>query len=291
MVVRMTEQTHLATVVAERGTGDATAAVRGLLEYGMRKRLEQERQARAAEGKDVREYPYVSEAGKCPRQLFFALTNTPKTEELTLDSYMTLRLGSKAEELYLDLLEAAGVKILTQERVELESDGEKVVGKLDLLIEIPEEVRSIVPGLDPREVWELKTKNSRSLGWLLKRGGPDSVDGYVKQLMAYLHAAATGLIPKPTHARGRLVYTAVGATKGEPLFHAWFVAYDKKSVTKDLGVLGQAMKDARAGNDPGIPEAYKACPNFPCGYCDWKRKCFPRNGGRQPGQAGPEQIA
>lgn len=269
-------QEHLSTTVANYGTGDATGPVRALLEYGMKRRLEAERLERVAQGKEFREYPYVTEAGRCPRQVYFALTNEPKTEELTLDSYMTMRLGSKAEELYLELLEAAGVKILAQERIELESDGEKVVGKLDLVIEVPEDVREIVPGLDPREVWELKTKNSRALGWLIKRGGPDAQDGYVKQLGAYLHGAAKGLFPKPTKARGRLVYTAVGATKGEPLFHAWFVAYDGQAVEADLKTLGRAMKDARDRRDPGIPEAFKSCPNFPCRYCDWQRKCFPR---------------
>jgi hypothetical protein len=267
-----TPQEHLSTVVASSGTGDATSTVRALLELGLKKKLEQEKASRAAEGKDLREYPYVSEAGKCPRQLFFALTNVPRTETLTLDSWMNMRLGSKAEECYIELLEAAGVKVLTQERVELESDGEKVVGKLDLLIEVPEEVREIVPGLDPREVWEIKSKNSRALGWMLKKGGPDKDDGYVKQIRTYLHAKG---IPQPTHARGKLVYTATGATKGEPLFHAWFVEYDAAEVEKDLAVLGQAMKGARAGTDPGIPKEYADQPTWPCRYCDWRGRCFP----------------
>lgn len=267
---------HLSNIAHRRGTGEATSAVRSLLELGMAKKLEQERTERAAEGKDKREYPYVSEAGKCPRQVYFALTNEPKTESMTLDSYMTLRIGNKAEELYIELLEAAGVRILTQERVELESDGEKVVGKLDLIIEVPEDVRRAIPGLDEREIWELKTKNSRALGWILKRGGPDAEDAYVKQIRTYIHAAEQGQVLKPTRARGRLVYTAVGATKGEPLFHAWFVEANSEAVEKDLVSLSQAMKGARAGNDPGIPEAFASCPNFPCNYCEWKSKCFPR---------------
>jgi hypothetical protein len=267
-------QEHLSTVVASSGTGDATAPVRALLEYGLRKKL-------AAEVDTREPGVHVSQAGKCPRQVFFSLTGVPKTEALTLDSYMTLRLGNKAEELYLDLLTAAGVTILTQQRVELEHDGETIHGTLDLLIEVPEEVRALIPGLDPRELWEIKTKNSRALGWILKRGGPDAEDGYVKQLRGYLHAADSGQIPKPTHARGRLVYTAVGATKGEPLFHAWFVPYDLDEAKKDLVFLSQAMKGARAGSDPGIPEAYKSCPNWPCGYCDHKRLCFPKNGARK----------
>jgi len=269
-------QQHLSEVVAEHGTGDATGPVRALLKYGMRRKLEAEKQERISQGKEFREYPYVTDAGRCPRQVFFALTNVPRTQELTLDSYMTLRIGNKVEELYIDLLKAAGVTILTQERVELESDGEKVVGKLDLLIEVPEEVRALIPGLDERELWEVKTKNSRSLAWVIKRGGPEPDDGYAKQVRGYLHAAQQDMIPKPTQARGRLIYTAVGATKGEPLFHAWFVPYDGASVEKDLAILGQAMKDARAGNDPGIPKEYADCPNFPCNYCDWKRLCFPR---------------
>jgi len=188
---------------------------------------------------------------------------------------MTLALGSKAEELYIQLLEAAGVTILTQERVELERDGERVVGKLDLLIEVPESVRALIPGLEPRELWELKLKNSRALGWMLKRGGPENDDGHVKQTRLYLEAAAQGKVPRPSTARGRLVYAASGATKGEPLFHAWWVNHDALEAKKDLKQLGQAMKDARDGRDPGIPEQYADCPNFPCGYCDWKRKCFP----------------
>ena len=145
-----------------------------------------------------------------------------------------------------------------------------------MLLEIPEEFREIVPGLDERELWEIKAKNSRSLGWVIKRGGPEADDGYRKQVGGYLQAAADGTIPKPTHARGRLVYTAVGATKGEPLFHAWFVDYDQQSVEADLKILASAMKGARAGEDPGIPEKFKDKPMWPCGYCDWKGKCFPR---------------
>jgi hypothetical protein len=271
-------QQHLSGIVRDHGTGDATAPVRALLEFGLARQLEKEVEARRAEGKELREYPYVSDAGKCPRQLFFALTNVPKTEKLTLDSWMTLNIGKKAEELYIQLLEAAGVKILAQERVELEADGEKVVGKLDLLIEVPEEVRALIPGLDERELWELKTKNSRAMSWLIKRGGPQEDDGYLKQVNSYLEGAARGLYPKPTSARGRLIYTAVGATKGEPLFHAWFVPYEKDKAQDELLILSASMRNARAGLDPGIPEAYKSDPVWPCLYCDWHRICHPLGG-------------
>ncbi len=272
----LASQSHLRDVVNQHGSGDASAPVRALLEYGLQRQLETERAARIAEGKELREYPYITDAGRCPRQLFFALTNTDKTEPLTLDSWMTLNLGKKAEELYTQLLEAAGVTILAQERVELAADGEKVVGKLDLLIEVPEEIRALIPGLDPCELWELKCKNSRALGWVIKRGGPAEDDAYIRQVRGYLHGSATGAIPKPTHARGRLIYTAVGATKGEPLFHAWFVPYDRQAALQDLAVLGQAMRNARSGADPGIPEAFKDAPTWPCSYCDYRGHCFPR---------------
>jgi len=268
-------QQHLSGIVRESGTGEATEPVRTLLEYGLARKLEQEKAQRAAEGKEFREYPYVTDAGKCPRQLYFALTNTPKTEHLTLDSWMTLRIGQLAELAYVELLEAAGVKILSQERVELEVDGEKVVGKLDLLLEVPAEVRALIPGLDERELWELKTKNSRALGWLLKKGGPEKDDGYTKQVNLYLEAGKSGKIPAPTLARGRLVYTAVGSTKGEPLFSAYYVNHDEAAADNDLKILGQAMKDARNGVDPGVPEAYLKNPVWPCAYCDWKKLCHP----------------
>jgi hypothetical protein len=262
-------QVHLKQIEDEHGTGDASGPVRALLEYGMRKKL-------ASEINDRAPGVHVSDAGRCPRQVFFSLTGVPRTETLTLDSYMTLNLGKKAEELYLDLLEHAGVKVMAQQRVTLDHDGEKIHGTLDLLIEVPEDVRALIPGLDPREIWELKTKNTRALAWLVKKGGPDAEDGYVKQLGGYLHGAQSGQYPPPTKARGRLIYTAVGATKGEPLFHAWFVDYNDGAVTEDLARLSDAAKNARAGIDPGIPEAFKGCPNFPCNYCDWKGKCFPR---------------
>lgn len=261
-------QKHLSEVVGEHGTGVATGPVRQLLELGMRNKL-------AAEVNDRIPGVHVSDAGRCPRQVFFSLTGVPRTEELTLDSYMTLRLGNKAEELYLDLLKAAGVKVLTQQRIELEQDGEKIHGTLDMLIEVPEEVRALIPGLDEREVWELKTKNSRAMSWLLKRGGPEEGDGYVKQLRAYLEGAKRGQYAKPTKARGRLVYTAVGATKGEPLFHAWFVDYDEAETLKDLNRLSDSMKQAREGIDPGIPEGFERT-KFPCSYCDWCSKCWPK---------------
>jgi hypothetical protein len=266
-------QPHLKSVVSEHGSGDATDAVRKLLEYGLVRQREKERQQRIDEGKSIREYPYITDAGKCPRQVYFALTNTPETEELTLDSWMTLNLGNKAEELYIQLLEAAGVTILSQERVELEALGEKVVGKLDLLIEVPAEVRALIPGLDERELWEIKTKNSRALGWVIKKGGPEPGDSYVHQVNNYLHAANLNKIPRPTQARGRLIYTAVGATKGEPLFHAWFVPYDEAKATTDVTSLGLAMIAARQGSDPGIPPEYASDPAWPCLYCRWRSLC------------------
>lgn len=261
-------QRHLSEIVGEHGTGDATGPVRALLEYGMRRKLE-------SEVNDREPGVHVSDAGRCPRQVFFSLTGVPKTEELTLDSWMTLNLGKKAEELYLELLEAAGVKVLIQQRIALEHDGETIHGTLDMVIEVPEEVRKLIPGLDPVEVWELKTKNSRAMSWLLKRGGPETDDGYVKQLRGYLEGAQRGQVPKPTKARGRLVYTAVGATKGEPLFHAWFVDYDEAETLKDLKRLSDSMKGAREGIDPGIPEGFERT-KFPCSYCDYCSKCWPR---------------
>jgi hypothetical protein len=220
---------------------------------------------------------HVSMAGRCPRQVFFSLTGVPKTEPMTLDSYMTLRTGNKVEELYIELLLAAGVTILSQQRVRLERDGETIHGTLDLVIEIPDEVRAEIPGLDFREVWELKSKNSRAMSWLLKKGGPEPDDGYVKQLQGYNHAAEMKLVPAPTHARGRLIYTAVGATKGEPLLSAYFVEYDRDSALVDLGKLAALGKAAREGRDPGIPESYDPF-KFPCSYCEYKRRCFPKRG-------------
>lgn len=266
----MREQTHLSTVVANTGTGDATDAVRALLELGLKNKLENEVDDRLPG-------LHVSMAGKCPRQVYFILTGEPKTEPLTLDSWMTLNLGKKAEELYLDLLQSAGVKVLTQQRVTLEVDGETIHGTLDLIIEVPEEVRALIPGLDPRELWELKTKNSRAMGWLLKNGGPKDDDGYLKQVGGYLKSASEGRVPKPTTMRGRLIYTAVGATKGEPLFHAWFVPYDREAVEQDLARLAALGKAAREGRDPGVPEEFKdGWAKFPCSYCDWRSKCHPR---------------
>jgi len=270
------QQRHLSEVVREHGSGDAIAPVRALLEYGLARQLEAEAEARRAEGKEFKTNAYVSDSGRCPRQIYFSLTNTPQTEPLTLDSWMTLNIGKLAESLYIKLLEAAGVTILAQERVELESDGEKITGRLDLLLEIPENLREAIQGLDPRELWELKTKNSRALGWMLKRGGPDTDDPYRKQCNGYLHAAAQNKIPRPTQAKARLVYCASGATKGEPLFHVWTVNYDKDGAEEDLKILGQAMQDAKNGLDPGVPVAYRSCPNWPCNYCSWKRLCHPR---------------
>lgn len=267
-------QQHLANIFAAVGSGDATADVRALLEIGLREMLEREHAERVAEGKATREYPYVSEAGKCPRQLYFALTNTPKTEALTLDSWMTLRLGKLAESAYVELLEAAGVKILQQERVVFEVEGEEIHGKLDLLLEIPENLREAIPGLGATELWELKVKNSRALGWMLKRGGPEADDNYVRQARLYAHGGELGLYPRAE--RVRLVYAASGATKGEPLFHSWYIEPNEKAAADDLRILADAMKVARAGADPGIPVAYLKCPLWPCGYCDYKRLCHPK---------------
>lgn len=275
-------QPHLKSVVAEFGEGDATTPLRRVLELGLSKQLELEALERAKEGR-THDHPWISDAGKCPRATYLALSGVPKTEALSLDSWMTLTMGRLAETLYIQLLEMAGVKIVSQQRVELERDGHTISGRIDLLVEIPDDLREQIPGLDERELWEIKTKNSRAMGWTIKRGGPAKDDNYVRQVNGYLHAAAEGKIPKPTYARARLVYTAVGATKGEPLLHAWFVEYDRDQAERDIASLASLAQMAKSGVDPGIPEAYAEehrktgkPPLFPCGYCDYRGHCFTR---------------
>lgn len=258
-------QTHLKEIQAAFGSGGATDSVRALLQLGMERKL-------ASEPDDWNgKVLHISDAGKCPRQVYFRLTGAPRAP-MTLDSWMTLNLGKKAEELYTELLLSAGVRILSQQTISLERDGETITGTLDMLLEIPESVREIVPGLDPVEVWELKTKNSRAMGLMLKQGGPQADDGYRKQVRGYLQGAAEGKVPAPTHARGRLIYTAVGATKGEPLFHAWYVEADEAEVEADLQKLAEVGKAAREGREPAIPEGFEFS-KFPCSYCDYRPHC------------------
>ena len=240
----------------QHGSGDATAELRDILTRGLIALDEQKKAARIAEkGTDKKLNPYVSDAGKCIRQTTYSLMNVEPSEPMTPDSLMNFLVGHAVEEAWAQILIAQGAEHVREERVSIKAGSTVVTGRKDFSGVLLAWGGSIV---------ELKSTNSRAMGWMLKKGEKGKAD-HRRQLNLYLHAE--GL------ERGYLVYCVKDATKGEPIIHAFLVEYDKGEANNDLLALGLADTMAKKGALPKIPEGFTQN-SFPCTYCSYRTTCW-----------------
>lgn len=253
---------HLSEFENEFGTGSGSHVIRDLVGKGIALLNENSQKERvASKGTDLKENPHVSDAGKCPRQVYFSLRNIPKTEPLTTDSLVNFGVGHAVEEWLTKALEVQGAGVIREARIEIPVDGTVVSGRVDFLVTLPE-FHSIV---------ELKSINSRSMGFTLRKQEPGK-DDHRRQLNLYLHAAAQEQLEGGPFDKGYLIYVVKDATKGEPPLHAFEVAYNKNIAEADLLWLARLKKQADAKSDPGIPTGYTKS-KYPCNYCGWQSYC------------------
>lgn len=256
-------QTHLKAVTDHYGKSNASDAIYALLEKGLFAEESRKQAERlTSRGSLLKMNPSVSDAGKCPRQVGFSLLNIEPSNPLTVDSLANFLMGHVAEEALAKLLTAQGATFLQEERVRIPVADTFVSGRSDFS---SEGLRIIVGGA----LLELKTTNSRSMGWLLKKGLQGNAD-HRRQLNLYLHATQTTDTPSNN---GVLLYWIKDPTKGEPVWHAWDVPYDKAQAEADLRSLAALDTLAKAGKLAPIPAEYLKNPNFPCGYCSWQKTC------------------
>lgn len=246
---------HLKEVLAEHPGAPRAEQIRAILEAALIESERRNKEQRAAtRGDNLKRNPSVSDAGKCPRAVYYSLRNVPPTNPPEADSLMGFGLGHAAEDWLAGLLENLGASIQREVPVEIEHDGEKFTGRIDMIVDIP--------GVG---MLELKTTSSRAMSWMLKRGEAGRAE-HRSQLNLYLHATGT--------PAGFLVYLVKDSTKGEPFAFPFEVAYDPAKALEDLTRLSGWAKEAREGHDPGIPTGYKG-KSFPCNYCSWWNACWP----------------
>lgn len=272
------KQRHLAELVDfyGRGPDDATEALVSLIETGLRVANERGRQEWAASHPDGKTNPYVTDAGKCPRQIFYSLTGVEETEELTTDSYINFGIGSAVEEWLGEVLSEAGLNFYREVRVEIPHQGTTVTGRIDFCF------------VHSGRLIELKTTSSRSMSFML-RNREQGRDEHRSQANLYLHAQRHGTIAWPEGVDPQpltdayLVYVTKDATRREPTINAWHVPYDAERAEADLSMLSMVAQAAKQGTDPGIPAEYreafddKGKLHWRCQYCPFQRACWDVN--------------
>jgi CRISPR/Cas system-associated exonuclease Cas4 (RecB family) len=255
-------QQHLAEVVRNTGSGNATDELRSILRNGLVALNDAQQAERLAQrGTADKLNPHVSDAGKCPRQITYSLRNIKPSDPMTEDSLTNFLVGHAVEEVWAKILIAAGAEIVREERVSIPAGNTVVTGRKDFGIKL----------LWRQSIVELKSTNSRSMAFMLKSGEKGKAD-HRKQLNLYLHASK---FPHPLGAvdTGYLVYVVKDATKGEPILHAWEVEYDEGQANNDLMALSLADEIAKRGELAPVPEGYSST-KFPCTYCNWRSACW-----------------
>lgn len=293
---------HLADVVRKSGPAAGSRFISTLLETGLELEREKEQEERAAAGKTVN--PYFTMTEKCVRQCYFTLTEETPSNPLDVNSLTNFKVGHAIEEAFADIISwAAGAPPAREISLEFNVDGVRISGRLDFAI----------PLLGERILVELKASNARAIGAMLRNGEEGRAE-HRSQINLYLHASHTDAWPCSTcqgtgdikqnrndvlqvmgpcidcNGKGRrpepfdlayLVYIVQGATKGEPVCHAFPIKYNPQKAESDLIYLAQLQKMADARQDPGIPHGYTKS-KFPCSYCNWKDRCFTPGFGAGP---------
>lgn len=271
---------HLAQVEAEHGTGALSPGFRALMQMGQDVLNEQHDQERIEEkGSLIPSNTYMSEADNCPRQTAYKLTGAPETNPSTVDSLANMALGNKVEELVEERLRAAGCEVEREIPVEIDFRGFRVSGRVDALVELPDELAAVTR-LPKKAPWELKMTNIFTYKFMVENREPGK-PGHRKQANLYLAASQRGQLDR-AYDLAVLCYVIAGATRGTPMFHAFPVAYDEGMAHADLANLTMIHKMAEASDIPNIPIDYiqqrnktGRLPNYPCAnYCAFRDHCW-----------------
>lgn len=250
------KQEHLAEVVRSHGNGDATGRIMDVIERGLKAHREREQAARfAAKGTLDKTNPHVSDAGKCPRAVWYSLRNVPESEPLDAASIARFQIGHTFEDWLSGLLAEQGAGHTREAHLSIPAGNTVVTGRRDF------DTGALLE--NEGETWETKATNARSLGFTIREGKPK--DGHVRQLNLYLHENG--------NPKGTIIYFAMGATKGEPLAQAYDVRYDATLALDDLGALAEIYDAAKGDRVIPRPEGNDKA-KYPCSYCNFRTTCW-----------------
>ena len=185
---------------------------------------------------------YISEAGKCPRQVFYSFKDTPKK---ALDPNF-LRLFDQGDHMHQmimkSLLSAKGVKVIA---AEINIPPQNLIsGRADAIIEKDRELF----------VLDIKSINSRAFGYL-----KEAKEDNVKQLQLYLHYFQI--------QKGILLYV----DKDKLRLKEYEVIYDRVEAERLISELTTLQKQIDSNV---LPPRLKDYPKFwGCKYCRYKKTC------------------
>lgn len=186
---------------------------------------------------------YITDAGKCPRQIFFKFKKAPRAEMeprimriFDVGDYTHMRLMSVL--FSLGIVRAAEVKIPPQEIIS---------GRADAII-----------GLEGGKPYVVDFKSISSYGFKsLEKPKPE----HVKQIQLYLHYFK---VPQ-----GILLYE----NKNSQELKEFQITYDPALVEKLLEDFKTLKEQIGKDTIPLIPPELKDWPKWPCQYCEYKELC------------------
>lgn len=254
--------THMSEVLDQYGDPGADV-IRTLLADKFKAREENRKAERLAErGTLQKQNPYISDANKCPRQVYYSLTDS-EPEPYDFNTLLTFQIGTTIEGVICEVLGEDAGELIREHRVEIETPNTVVTGRSDA------EMLGV-----GNHLFEIKSTNSRAMKFMLK-DGREGQDDHRHQLNLYLHASQLGLFPEGRkYNSGWLLYIVKDPTRGEECVFPFRVEYDLVMAANDLTLLDTVAAIVKGGGDiPDRPEGYSKS-KFPCSYCNFKDECW-----------------
>lgn len=205
---------------------------------------------------------YISDAGKCPRAIWYSLHDYPETNPPGTDSLVNFAVGHAVEKVLTEKFELKGIPVLREIRTEIPWGQITVTGRADFLI--------VMPALSC--IVELKTSKYRAVRKnIATQGDPD----HRKQLRGYLLAGKLGLLKQhgisPDDCEsGVLCYVVKDATLGQQSFYAYDVPFDWDEIEATMNDL------EIVSTEPDVPPRPRGfqMDKFPCPWCSYKEGCW-----------------
>lgn len=187
---------------------------------------------------------YITDAGKCPRTIYFQFKKIPKKEM----EARVLRLLEHGEYTHMRIMAVLfSMGLVRASEIEIPKQ-EIINGRADAIISMNNELYVV----------EIKSINKNAFS-MLKEPNQD----HLKQIQLYLHYFK---IPK-----GILVYEC----KDTQDIKEFLINYDEKFVIKILDSLNNLKKEIDSNQIPNIPEDLEA---WRCDYCSYLEECKKHGG-------------
>lgn len=199
---------------------------------------------KAKDRREGRDHFYISDAGKCPRKVYFKFKGAPRAKR----DPRVLRIFDEGDQVHLRLMGVlTSLGILKASEVDI-PPRQLISGRADAIVGID--------GGDQLCVVDFKSISSYGFDRL---DSPKS--NHRKQLQLYMHYFK---IP-----RGILLYE----NKNNQKLKEFVLRYDQALVEKLLQDFKTLKKQIDQDQIPVIPEQNQGWPKWPCQYCDFSETC------------------